>query len=366
MKSVRKKAVLVIAVGCAVALLVVAGLTDLPRRIVAGSSGRADRAAADWRDWDPATWARDNSAFLNPVVKGLWNPERMRKSGSSDRPVRQDVGVDEPGLSDPEPAPVAAEPVPAPYRENAPVVGKLFFDTPDGPSVCSGTVVSDPAQPGASDLVWTAGHCVHAGAGGGWYRNIVFVPAYNDPAATRTAGMGREQLAPFGVWWADGARTSPQWISQGRATGGDGSPFDFAVLHVKRTDAAGAASLEESVGAAADLGFAAPRTQDVAAMELWGYPAVQPFDGERMFRCRSRPGRLSVKADQPSLYRAGCTMTGGSSGGGWFIEGTDGKPTLVSNTSIGPDNQSWLAGPRLGREARAMYETLSGQFAGRG
>ncbi|MGW5333095.1 trypsin-like serine peptidase [Streptomyces bauhiniae] len=364
MRTIRRKPVLLAVVGCAVALLAVAGLTGLPARLVTGSSGQAGRLAADWRDWNPATWGRDNSSFLNPVVDGLWDSDRMRKSGSADRPVSRDVGVEKPGLSDPEPAPVTAEPVPAPYSKNAPIVGKLFFDTPEGPSVCSATVVSDPAHPGASDLVWTAGHCVHAGAGGGWYRNIVFVPTYNDQAATQTAGTGREQLAPSGVWWADGARTSQQWISQGRPTGGDGSPFDFAVLHVRRTGTASSASLEETVGAAADISFTAPRTQDISTMGLWGYPAVQPFDGERMFTCRSRPGRLSVKADQPSLYRVGCTMTGGSSGGGWFIEDANGKPVLVSNTSIGPDDQIWLAGPRLGSEARSVYETLSGQFAG--
>jgi V8-like Glu-specific endopeptidase len=36
-----------------------------------------------------------------------------------------------------------------------------------------------------SNLVWTAGHCVHADGSGGWYRNIAFVPAYNDQAAVR-------------------------------------------------------------------------------------------------------------------------------------------------------------------------------------
>jgi hypothetical protein len=358
-----KRIALVLAVACAAALITVLSLSDLPGRLTAGSSSPADKAPADgqdggWRDWDPATWARDNTDFSNPVIDGLWNPERMQKSGSSDTPVTQDVGVDKPGLSDPEPTPVAAEPVPAPYRKNAPVVGKLFFDSPDGPSVCSATVVTDLRRPGASNLVWTAGHCVHAGKGGGWYRNIVFVPSYNDQASTRTAGASREALAPFGVWWADGARTSQQWIAEGKSTGGDGAPFDFAVLHVKRPQGADGRSLEETVGAATGIDFQAPPTQDVSTMGLWGYPAARPFDGERMFTCRSRPGRLSIKPDQPSMYRIGCTMTGGSSGGGWFAQDANGKPVLVSNTSIGPEEQTWLAGPRLGTEARSIYEEL--------
>ncbi|MFC7471235.1 hypothetical protein ACFQVA_32525 [Actinomadura keratinilytica] len=47
--------------------------------------------------------------------------------------------------------------------------------------------------------------------------------------------------------------------------------------------------------------------------------------------------------DDPTMHRIGCTMTGGSSGGGWVAEGADGKPALVSNTSIGPVNAGWLA-----------------------
>lgn len=46
--------------------------------------------------------------------------------------------------------------------------------------------------------------------------------------------------------------------------------------------------------------------------------------------------RLSIEQNDPTMYRIGCTMTGGSSGGGWVETGSDGKPALVSNTSIGP------------------------------
>ncbi|CAM5430897.1 hypothetical protein STANM309S_04949 [Streptomyces tanashiensis] len=54
------------------------------------------------------------------------------------------------------------------------------------------------------------------------------------------------------------------------------------------------------------------------------------------------------------MYRVGCTMTAGSSGGGWIAAGQDGEPALVSNTSIGPVTTGWLAGPRLGEEAKGV------------
>ncbi|MEV0036442.1 hypothetical protein [Streptomyces sp. NPDC050804] len=364
----RKKILWVAAVTCAALIACLTTLTGLGDRLLTGygnSSGDAPDGGRTeaWQNWDPSTWARQSDDFLNPVIDGLWDTGRMRDSATTDQPVAEDIGTESQGISDPEPAPVAAEPVPSSYRTNAPVVGKLFFDTPEGPSVCSGTVITDPARPGASDLVWTAGHCVHAGAEGGWFRNIVFVPSYNDEGAEGGPGEDApdESVAPFGIWWADWAQTSEEWIAQGTATGGNGAPFDFAVLRVKRKGAESSASLEETVGAAARVTFGAPEAKDISTMGIWGYPAAAPFDGERMFTCRSRPGRLSIRADQPSLFRIGCTMTGGSSGGGWFTEDENGAPVLVSNTSIGPASQTWLAGPRLGPEAQQVYESVSGR-----
>ncbi|MFC5220333.1 trypsin-like serine peptidase [Streptomyces coerulescens] len=294
-------------------------------------------------------------AFSNPVVEGLWSAERMAGARSVDTPVPKDIGEDV-GVTDPEPDPVPATAEKAAYRDNAAVIGKIFFDTPDGPSVCSGTAVEDPARPGKSGLVWTAGHCVHAGAGGDWFRNIVFVPSYNDLALDGWARQAADQdrIAPFGTWWADGAEVAPEWVAEGAPSGGAGSPFDYAVLHVKRPGVG--ASLQETIGQAAPVWFGAPSATRISVMAVWGYPAAPPFDGERMFSCQDRPGRLSVRSDQPVLYRVGCTMTGGSSGGGWFARDPDGDLALVSNTSIGPADNTWLAGPRLGEAAGELYQ----------
>ncbi|MHC3394784.1 trypsin-like serine peptidase, partial [Streptomyces lavendulocolor] len=216
-------------------------------------------------------------------------------------------------------------------------------------------------------LVWTAGHCVHAGKEGGWYRNIAFVPSYNDSGRTGAdlENATREEMAPYGVWWGDWAQTSEQWISQGAATGGQGAPYDYAVIHVTPEKGGNGKSLEETVGSALPVEFAAPAAPEIAEMEATGYPAAPPFDGQLMYQCADKPGRLSLDAAQPTMYRIGCTMTGGSSGGGWVARGKDGKPALVSNTSIGPVTAGWLAGPRLGDEAKGIYEEVSKKFAGR-
>lgn len=316
-----------------------------------------------WKNWDRATWLSKAKDFVNPVVDGLWSDERMKGADQNDKQVPADVPADQ-GRTDPAPSPVAARQVTAPYHDNAPGVGKLFFDGPKGSMVCSATVVDDPAHPGKSNLVWTAGHCVHAGKDGGWYRNIAFVPSYNDGglSAEKLDNATRDTLAPYGVWWANWGATSDEWIKTGSEKGGGGSPYDFAVLHVTPEKGAGGKSLQETVGAAMPVWFDAPSVTDISTMGAWGYPAAPPYDGQEMYACQGRPGRLSLDSAAPTEYRIGCSMTGGSSGGGWFASMPDGKTALVSNTSIGPITNTWLAGPRLGAEAKKVFDGVSKKF----
>ncbi|MEU1788824.1 hypothetical protein ABZ553_23750 [Streptomyces sparsogenes] len=317
-----------------------------------------------WNKWDKDDWLREAGDFINPIIKDLWKPDRMKEAQEPDTPVDDnDISGDQ-GVTDPDPQPVKAKEVASPYSTSVPEAGKVFFDSPQGSMVCSATVVQDPAHPGKSNLVWTAGHCVHAGKGGGWYKNLMFVPSYNDAgkSAAELENATKEQLAPKGVWWADWAQTSSQWIDNGAAIGGKGAPYDFAVLHVK-PETAGGKSLEETVGGALPVNFNAPAMKSISEITATGYPAAPPFDGQKMNQCTDKPGRLSLDAKQPTMYRIGCTMTAGSSGGGWVATGSDGKPALVSNTSIGPSNATWLAGPHLGPEAKAVYNAVSKKFA---
>ncbi|MFD9540504.1 trypsin-like serine peptidase [Streptomyces sp. NPDC060022] len=318
----------------------------------------------EWKNWEKDKWLREAKDFVNPVIEGLWKPDRMKTAKDPARTMSAgDLSGDQ-GVSDPEPAPVRAEPEKLPYHEHAAPVGKVFFDSPEGSMVCSGTVVKDPENPGKSNLVWTAGHCVHAGSEGGWYRNIVFVPSYNDQGKSAAAleSAQPQEIAPYGAYWADWAASSGEWIADGGPTGGAGAPYDYAVLHVKPEK--GTKSLEETVGNALTVDFDAPEIQQISGMGAWGYPAGPPYNGLLMHKCVDRPGRLSVSPGTPTMYRIGCSMTGGSSGGGWFVAGPDGKSVLVSNTSIGPVTSGWLAGPQLGEGARSIFTMMSKKFAG--
>ncbi|WP_328308790.1 hypothetical protein OG432_06920 [Streptomyces sp. NBC_00442] len=317
-----------------------------------------------WKNWDKATWLREAKDFVNPVIDGLWKPDRMKSAQDPQKTMAAGDTNGGTGISDPVPAPVKAVQEKLPYHQYAAPVGKVFFDSPEGPMVCSGTVVKDPAHPGRSNMVWTAGHCVHRGGSGGWYRNIAFVPSYNDKGKSASAlnNARPEEIAPYGVYWADWVSTSNEWINDGGPTGGTGAPYDYAVLHVRPEK--GTKSLEETVGNALTVNFSAPQAKSVASMGAWGYPAAPPYNGLQMFRCVDRPGQLSISPGTPPMYRIGCTMTGGSSGGGWFMNGPDGKAQLVSNTSIGPVTSGWLAGPQLGAGAKALFDTMSAKYGG--
>ncbi|MGW1983741.1 trypsin-like serine peptidase [Streptomyces collinus] len=320
-----------------------------------------------WKNWNRDDWLREANDFVNPIIKGLWDPDRMRDANDPDKKVDDnDISGDQ-GVTDPTPAPVRAQPVRAPYHAAAATSGKVFFDSPEGTMVCSATVVEDPAHPGKSNLIWTAGHCVHAGKKGGWYRNIAFVPSYNNAGKSNAElqDASRAEVAPYGVWWADAAKTSQQWIDQGGETGGNGASYDFAVIHVTPEQGSAGKSLEETVGGALPVNFNAPAVPQVRSITASGYPAAAPYDGQLLYQCQDKPGRLSIQRTDPTMYRIGCTMTGGSSGGGWVETGSDGKPALVSNTSIGPVSAGWLAGPRLGEVAKGVYDSVSKKFAGR-
>ncbi|MFF6998313.1 trypsin-like serine peptidase [Streptomyces sp. NPDC008313] len=317
-----------------------------------------------WKNWDKDKWLGDAKDFVNPVIDGLWKPERMKSAKDPDKTISAKDAAADQGVSDPAPEPVDAKAEKTPYHENAAPVGKVFFDSPEGSMVCSGTVVTDPRHPGKSNLVWTAGHCVHAGGSGGWYRNIAFVPAFNDlgKSESQLSDAASSEIAPYGQWWADWASTSNEWIEGGSETGGAGAAYDYAILHVKPER--GTKSLEETVGAALDVDFSTPEAAKAGTMGAWGYPAAPPYNGLIMYKCLDRPGRLSLSPSLPTMYRIGCTMTGGSSGGGWFRV-VDGKTRLVSNTSIGPTDNTWLAGPQLGAGAEQLYNMMSKEYGGK-
>ena len=272
----------------------------------------------------------------------------------------------------PLPAPVAARQIAGPYtNRTGAVTGKLFFyrsgDQNSGNYyVCSGTVVKSRNR----SLVWTAGHCVHDGKGGTWHLGMVFVPAFDNSSGDPNVDPSDlSQYAPLGTFSAVHVWTSPEWVKTGDEHGGD-LAHDYAVIEVGRND--DGQTLDDAVESAGakpvPLWFNAPTGQDKAPpMTIRGYPAAEPFDGMAQWGCTADTVQLlNVTELGPDAkeYRAGCDLTGGASGGGWFArapgQGT-GDVSLVTNTSVGSAHNAhggnWLAGPYLDAKAKQLFST---------
>ncbi|RAJ35955.1 hypothetical protein K353_04929 [Kitasatospora sp. SolWspMP-SS2h] len=258
------------------------------------------------------------------------------------------------------PPTVPAKAQPHPYAADTAVIGKIFFETDEGQAVCSGTVVSDPNNPGKSNLVWTAAHCAHGGKGKGYFTKVMFAPGYNRTGVTSN-GKGRdatwEQVAPLGRWLATGMLVMPQWTQEGSMVGTAANQFDFAVIRVASLDGSDV-SLEETVGGSVPILFNA-KPEDLTAPRAYGYPAGKPYDGEELEHCDSaaKPSPFVFDRSRPPMLAIGCSMTGGSSGGGWLTR-QGGRTMLFSNVSIGDNANHWQAGPTLGPDAKKMFDAF--------
>ncbi|MFD7452088.1 trypsin-like serine peptidase [Kitasatospora sp. NPDC059827] len=318
----------------------------------------APTSLGDLSGWKLEDWARyvADSGFANQVPPGYWTAARTEAARARPTPEYAPTAAAPPGVDrDAPPAVVQARPQPHPYGPDSAVVGRLLMTTPQGDAACSGTVVADPLNPGRSNLVLTAAHCLHDGRGGGWVKNLVFVPAFNrDGRAARGKPYDEQQAAPYGRWTAVRAMVSPTWLQESGVGAHD--QYDYGIVRVRGESAAGP-SLEEAVGGSVPVWFNAPREQITSAV-VFGYPVERPFDGMELERCDSPapPGRLSFDRSRPPMYAIGCSMTGGAGGGGWFIT-RDGRPNLVSVSSLGSRGPAgYRAGPSLQDQAKQAFD----------
>jgi V8-like Glu-specific endopeptidase len=203
-------------------------------------------------------------------------------------------------------------------------IGKVFFTLGGENYVCSGNAVAS----GNKSTVATAGHCLNQGPGA-FATNFVFVPQYQDG------------IEPYGAWTASEYFTPTQW-----SAGGDIS-YDtgFAVM-APREDGA---LLEDVVGGSGVLFNAARGLQYTS----YGYPAAKPFNGERLWSCT---GTATNDATNPQFATQGipCNMTGGSSGGPWFVgSGSDGLQNSINSYGYSP--KPVMYGPYWGSVIEETY-----------
>lgn len=306
--------------GLAGAALVACGLLAAPTA-----------AAAAPPSWSPGVDHVTIPAAEAAAAPGYWTAERMRSAIPADVLVADRV-ASTPAADVAKGAPVTygARPADGDIEQFAtnetpvPNIGKVFFTLSGRNYVCSANSVT--ANNGS--VVSTAGHCVHEGRGK-YASRWVFVPAYSNGAA------------PYGQWAATSFAAPTQWTK-----GGDIS-YDTAFVKVGTLDGR---TLAQTVGAT-PIAFNQARG---LAYEAFGYPAAAPFDGQSLKSCA---GTASPDPyGQTQSQGIPCDMTGGSSGGPWFL-GTGAQNSL---NSFGYNNISnVMFGPYYGSVAQSAYATAA-------
>jgi V8-like Glu-specific endopeptidase len=297
------------------ALLLVAGATVL------AASGTATAA--------PNLNSTTISAASQERARSFWTTERMRAAQPLDLPTLTVT----PGKA-PAGAPSVVEPLAfpsggAPWTGGGAVVnttGRVFFTYQGRTASCSGSAVNS----GNKSTVITAGHCVKLT--GAFHTNWVFVPAYNNGSA------------PFGTWTARALMATPQWVASENIT------YDIGAAVVNTLNGA---SLTDVVGGQG-IAFNQPRGQNMYA---FGYPAAAPYNGTILIYCS---GRVFNEFLGTGAIGMTCNMTGGASGGPWFLQFSEATGTGVLN-SVNSFKYNflpiWMFGPYFGTDAQNLYNT---------
>lgn len=231
-------------------------------------------------------------------------------------------------------------PAPVPETGGAPwpggtiaTVGKLVSFLPNGRTgLCSGAIVDAPN----GSVVATAAHCLSSPQIPERAREIYFLPGYD-----RLGQADRARIR------AEGWRVRRGYQARGwdvRRPLEEILPNDWAFLTVARK---GGRTLQEAAHGANRLAFAPGESG--APLAVAGYPASEPYDGERLRYCAGR-ARLAPPGEYAppnvgSFVLDGCDLTQGASGGPWLRGYHEGRQsgTLVAVVTVGE------AGTVLGR-----------------
>jgi V8-like Glu-specific endopeptidase len=199
-------------------------------------------------------------------------------------------------------------------------VGKLFFTQNGQNFVCSASVI------GRSTLA-TAGHCAHAGSGGaaGWSTNRLFCPSF--------AGGAHPTV---GCWGVVSSTTSFQWFNSRNFD------RDYACMVTGNTGTKQSNKIGNVTGWTGRA-WNWPTRQPIFA---WGYPQAAPFNGTRLITTASTEWyQLNRNTSESQLSKyIGNDMTGGSSGGPWWLN-------FVGGVEIAPVDSSPITDPAQGAGA---------------
>jgi len=92
-------------------------------------------------------------------------------------------------------------------------------------------------------------------------------------------------------------------------------------------------------------------------MYAFGYPAAAPYDGSKLIYCSGRVFNEFLGTGDIGMT---CNMTGGSSGGPWFLQFTE-STGLGTQNSVNSFKYNfapfWMFGPYFGADAQNLYNS---------
>src|SRR5262249_53183805 len=154
----------------------------------------------------------------------------------------------------------------------------------------------------------------------------------------------RDGDAPFGKWSVSYMWTRQEWYDKGNP-GGLAEDMAGAVLHP-----VDGKKISKRVGA---LGFAWNRGR-IQHWHSLGYPAVSPFNGERMHDCQASYAYNGKVAGVPPVS-IGCDMTGGCSGGPWVLKLLGDNALNGNNSYRQNDRPDEMNSPYFDSRAKSLW-----------
>ena len=263
-------------------------------------------------------------------VTEFWTPERMRSAVPMDQLLKpkqrlaEKIAAGTPTTIGPTAFPNGG----GPWTGGGKIVtteGRVFFTYLGRTASCSGTAVTSTNE----STVITAGHCVKLD--GAFHTNWAFVPAYNNGST------------PYGTWTAKKTYATPQWVAS------EDINYDVGAAVVNPLNGQ---NLTDVVGGQG-VAFNQARGQNMYA---FGYPAAAPYDGTKLIYCSGTTFNALIS----NGIGMTCDMTGGASGGGWFLQFSESTGAGVLNSVNSYKINfipTWMFGPYFGTDAQNVYNT---------
>jgi hypothetical protein len=192
--------------------------------------------------------------------------------------------------------------------------GKVLFTMAGVDYVCSGSVADDSSA--STSLVLTAGHCVYDEEGGAFATNWMFVPDYEDGGSIVTNPDGSHSFTcdtvPYGCWTAIALVTTTGWANGGGSLAAFNNDYAFAIV-----GAGGKTGETNQLDATAGSNPLAFNVGHPTQVYAFGYPHATPYDGQKLAYCAGKD--VADTWGGTTNFGVNCNMTGGSSGGPWYV-----------------------------------------------